>query len=58
MEQKQYDDLFSYIRTKEFPTGYSKTQKDSLRRKSKSFIIKDGLLFFRDKKKNADLQVS
>ena len=57
MEQKKYDDLFSYVRKKYFPADFNKTQRDNLRRKSKSFVIKDGLLFFRDKKKNVDLQV-
>ena len=56
MEQKKYDDLFSYVRKKNFPADFTKIQRDNLRRKSKSFVIKDGLLFFRDKK-NVDLQV-
>ena len=56
MEQKKYDDLFSYVRKKNFPAEFTKIQRDNLRRKSKSFVIKDGLLFFRDKK-NVDLQV-
>ena len=56
MEQKKYDDLFSYVRKKNFPADFTKIQRDNLRRKLKSFVIKDGLLFFRDKK-NVDLQV-
>ena len=56
MEQKKYDDLFSYVRKKNFPADFTKIQRDNLRRKSKSLVIKDGLLFFRDKK-NVDLQV-
>ena len=46
-----------HVRKKNFPADFAKIQRDNLRRKSKSFVIKDGLLFFRDKKKNVDLQV-
>ena len=56
MEQKKHDDLFSYVRKKNVPADFTKIQRDNLRRKSKSFVIKDGLLFFRNKK-NVDLQV-
>jgi hypothetical protein len=35
----------------------TKNQKDSLRRKCRSFIIKDDALFFRDVKKGADFKV-
>ena len=35
-----------------------KNQKDSLRRKSKNYLEKSGLLYFRDGKKGTDLQVS
>ena len=57
MDQREYDTLFSYVKKGEFPSNFTKNQKDSLRRKSKCFFIKDGVLFFRDKKKNADLKV-
>ena len=50
MEQKKYDDLFSYMRNKNFPADF-KTQRQSEEK------ICNGLLFFRDKKKNVDLQV-
>ena len=33
-------------------------QKDSLKRKSKSFIIRDDALFFKDAKKGVELKVS
>ena len=45
-----------HVRKKNFPADFTKIQRDNLRRKSKSLVIKDGLLFFRDKK-NVDLQV-
>ena len=54
MEQVQYDRIVSYLRTGSFP---SKNEKDFLRRKTKNFVVKDGLLFYSDKKKAADLQV-
>ena len=46
-----------HLRTGSFPSSMTKNEKDSLRRKEKNFVIKDGLLFYRDKKKVADLQV-
>lgn len=47
-----------YIRSQHFPPTFTKNQRDSLRRKSKSFIIQEnGLLHYRDKKKDIDLQV-
>ena len=38
--------------------GFTKNQKDSLKRKSKSFIIRDDALFFKDAKKGVELKVS
>ena len=57
MEQVQYDRIVSYLRTGSFPSSMTKNEKDSLRRKAKNFVVIDGLLFYRDKKKAADLQV-
>ena len=60
MEQAQYDRIVGYLRTGSFPSSITKNEKDSLRRKSKNFknfVVKDGLLFYKDKKKSADLQV-
>ena len=54
MEQAQYDRIVGYLRTGSFPSSMTKNEKDSLRRKSKNFVVKDGLLFYRDKKKSAD----
>ena len=53
MEQVQYDRIVSYLRTGSFPSK----NKRFLRRKTKNFVIKDGLLFYSDKKKAADFQV-
>ena len=52
MEQRQYDRIVGYLRTGSFPSSMT---KDSLRRKAKNFVVKDGLLYYRDKKA-ADLQ--
>ena len=57
MEQRQYDRIVGYLRTGSFPSSMTKNEKDSLRRKAKNFVVKDGLLYYRDKRKAADLQV-
>ena len=53
-----YDTILRYIRTGKLPEDLEKNQKDSLRRKSKNFLEKSGLLYFHDEKKSVDLQVS
>ena len=58
MDQQEYDRLYLYLRSAELPSGFTKNQKDSLKRKSKSFIIRDDALFFRDAKKGVELKVS
>ena len=57
MEQGQYDRIVGYLRTGSFPSSMTKNEKDSLRRKTKNFAVKDGLLYYRDKTKAEDLQV-
>ena len=57
MDLVGYDVLQSYLVTSRFPDDYTKNQKDALRRKAKSFLVKDGLLHRRDKKRGVDLQV-
>ena len=57
MDQVEYDVLQSYLVTSRFPDDYTKNQKDALRRKAKSFLVKDGRLHRRDKKRGVDLQV-
>ena len=46
MEQMQYDHILAYLRTGNLPTFEIK--KDSLRRRSRSFVAKDGMLFYRN----------
>ena len=41
MDQGQYDALLSFLRTGKFPEGLTKNERDSLRRKSKSFVVND-----------------
>ena len=53
-----YDTILRYICTGKLPEDLEKNQKDSLRRKSKNFLEKSGLLYFHDEKKSVDLQVS
>ena len=57
MDQEYYDILTTYLGTSKFPDNYSKNEKDCLRRRSKSFFIKDGLLYHRDSRNNVDQQV-
>ena len=56
MDQAQYDHLFAFLCDGSFPAQFSRNEKDVLRRKSKSFIVKDEMLFFINGK-GADLQV-
>ena len=57
MNQEQYDVLLSYLRTAKLPSTLTKNEKDSLRRKSKSFLVKNGLLYHRNRKSDVDQQV-
>ncbi len=58
MDQFVYDSILAYLRTGQLPQELSKNQKDALRRKSKNFLEKSGLLFFQDKKNHTHLQAS
>ena len=40
MQQEEYDILYNYIHGEKFPESVSKNKKDSLLRKSKSFVVK------------------
>ena len=41
MEQSEYDLIYGYIREGKFPNTFTKNKKDSLRRKSKHFVVKE-----------------
>ena len=58
MEQDCYNRLFKYISTGEKPGNMEKREVDSLCRRSKSFLVRDGLLYYIDKRRHASLQVS
>ena len=57
MEQEKYDVLLNYVRCSRFPDNPSKNEKDLLRKKSKSYAVKDGLVYHRDKKSSVERQV-
>ena len=46
------DAVYLYLTEGIYPNECSSTRKRSIRKKSKKFIIKDGVLFFKKKKKN------
>ena len=46
-----YNNILHYLRTGKLPKDLEKNQKDSLRRKSKNYLEKSGLLYFHDGKK-------
>lgn len=57
MDENCYNNLYTYLRTGELPGDMSKNEVDSFRRRAKSFIVKDGLLYYVDKKIKTNLQV-
>ena len=57
MDQEKYDVLFTYLTRKKLPEKLKKNERDTLKRKCKSFVVKDGLLYHRDQKANVDQQV-
>ena len=46
------DAVYLYLTEGIYPNKCSSFRKRSIRKKSKKFIIKDGVLFFKKKKKN------
>ena len=58
MEDNLYRSMVAYLRGGGFPDGMSKNEKDSLRRKSKRMLEKDGELLIRDSKTNVLLKVN
>ncbi|KAL5509510.1 hypothetical protein EMCRGX_G004899 [Ephydatia muelleri] len=49
MEQSEYDTLLAFCCDCKYPPECSKNEKDCIRRRAKNFIVKEGLLFYRDK---------
>ncbi len=50
MEEAQFLATFNYIKKKEYPPGYTKTQKYVLRRSCKSFLVEEEQLFYVDRR--------
>ena len=57
MEQSEYDTLLAFFCDCKYPPECSKNEKDCIRRRAKNFIVKEGLLFYRDKH-NKEYRVS
>ena len=51
MEVKEYDEIYNVVAEQNYPDGITKNQKDALRNKAKKFAIRDGLLYYCDKKR-------
>ena len=51
MEVKEYDEIYNVVADQNYPDGITKNQKDALRNKAKKFAIRDGLLYYCDKKR-------
>ena len=56
-DQGNYDVLYTYLTSKKLPEKLTKNERDSLKRRCKSFFVKDGLLYHRDRKTSVDQQV-
>ena len=57
MEAKEYDEIYNVVADQNYPEGITKNQKDVLRNKAKKFVIRDGLLYYCDRKRG-ERQVS
>ena len=51
LEQSEYDTLLAFFCDCKYPPECSKNEKDCIQRSTKNFIMKEGLLFYRDKHK-------
>ena len=51
MEVKEYDEIYNVVADQNYQDGITKNQKDALRNKAKKFAIRDGLLYYCDKKR-------
>ncbi len=46
------DAAFIYITEKRYPEGCSDTKKRAIRKKANSFVVRDGVMFFFEEKKD------
>ena len=51
MEVKEYDEIYNVVADQKYPDCITKNQKDALCNKAKKFAIRDGLLYYCDKKR-------
>ena len=49
MDQFEYDILPAFCCNRTYPPLYNKNERDCLRRRAKSFVVEEGVLFYRDK---------
>ena len=45
-------DVFQYLKDGKYPNSYTLYHKRIIRRKAKRFALKDGVLFYKQKRKN------
>ncbi|KAL5518218.1 hypothetical protein EMCRGX_G003909 [Ephydatia muelleri] len=56
MDQTEYGVLLAFCCNRIYPPLYNKNERDCLRKRAKSFVVKEGVLFYRDKE-GGDFQV-
>ena len=56
MDQTEYGVLLAFCCNRIYPPLYNKNERDCLQRRAKSFVVKEGVLFYRDKE-GGDFQV-
>ena len=49
MDQTEYGVLLAFCCNRIYPPYYNKNERDCFRRSTKSFVVKEGVLFYRDK---------
>ena len=45
--KQEYDEFYCFLSKHEYPTGFSKSQKQGLRRKATNYKVERDLLFYR-----------
>ena len=54
-ERRQYDELHAYLLKVEYPPRATKVEKGVIRKRSKKFLLKDGVLHYRSVGKDGQL---
>ena len=55
MDNEHYYNLFKYLQITQIPENFNQQQKNSLIQKVRHFIIKNNLIYKKDKRKNGNL---